>query len=74
MAGRPEEAAEVHRDLLRIYGGHALSHYEIGVIYDEMGRTTEAKSEFKIFLEMWSKADEGLPQLVDARQRLANLE
>ncbi len=73
MAGRPEEAAEVHRDLLRIYGGHALSHYELGVIYDEMGRTTEAKSEFKIFLETWSKADEGLPQLVDARHRLAAL-
>ena len=74
LSGRLEEAAAVHKELLRVYGGHALSHYYLGVIYEEMGRPRDAGQEFTKFLEMWAKADEGLPQLVDARQRLAALQ
>jgi tetratricopeptide (TPR) repeat protein len=73
MAGRLDEAARVHQELLRIYGGHALSHYELGKIYQELGRTAEAKQEFSRFLEMWADADGGLPQLENARARLAAL-
>ena len=73
MAGRLEEAEETHRELLRVFGGHALSHYEFGQIYEEMKRPAEAKKEYEKFLKMWSEADEGLPQLVDAKQRLAAL-
>jgi tetratricopeptide (TPR) repeat protein len=70
MAGRLDEAAAVHKELLRVYGGHALSYYALGQIYEEMSRPAEATREFSKFLEMWAKADEGLPQLVDARERL----
>jgi tetratricopeptide (TPR) repeat protein len=73
MAGRLEEAAAVHTELLRVYGGHALSHYQLGIIYEEMDRPQEARQEFTKFLDMWSEADEGLPQLVDARERLSAL-
>jgi tetratricopeptide (TPR) repeat protein/predicted Ser/Thr protein kinase len=73
MQGRLKEAADVHRELLRIYGGHALSHYELGTIYGEMKRPADAKREYTKFLEMWSSADEDLPQLVDAKKRLAAL-
>jgi tetratricopeptide (TPR) repeat protein len=73
MAGHLEDAAAVHRELLHIYGGHALSHFELGEIYAEMGRPDEAEREYVVFLEMWSEADEGLPQLLDARARLAAL-
>jgi pentatricopeptide repeat protein len=73
LAGRLEDAVAVHKELLRVYGGHAVSHYHLGLIYEEMGRPHDAKQEFTRFLEMWDKADEGLPQLVDARSRLAEL-
>ena len=73
MAGRLDEAAAVHTELVRVYGGHALSHYELGLIYEEMERPRDARQEFAKFLEMWDKADEGLPQLVDAQRRLAEL-
>ncbi|UCG51068.1 MAG: protein kinase [Candidatus Latescibacterota bacterium] len=73
MDGQLEEAARVNQDLLRIYGAHALSHYELGKIYDEMGRPADAVQEYTTFLEMWSDADENLWQLADARRRLTSL-
>jgi tetratricopeptide (TPR) repeat protein/predicted Ser/Thr protein kinase len=72
-AGDLEMAAEVHKALLRIYGGHALSHYELGRLYEEMGRPDEARGHYEKFLEMWRNADEGLPQPECARARLAAL-
>ena len=74
MAGRLDEAANTHKELLRVYGGHAQSHYELGKIYQQRGRPADAEEEFSKFLEMWSDADEGLPQIDDARTRLAVLE
>ena len=73
LTGRLEEAAAVHKELLHAYGGHALSHYHLGLIYQEMKLPQDAKQEFTRFLEMWARADEVLPQLVDARSRLAEL-
>ena len=73
MAGDLEKAAAVHREMLRLYGGHALSHYELGRLYEEMGRPDEAKRHFERFLEMWKNADEGLPQPEFAKARLAAL-
>ena len=74
MAGRLDEAARVHEEMLRVYRGHFLSHYDLGQIYEEMGRTSDAKKAYSVFLEAWSNADEGLPQLKDARARLAALD
>jgi serine/threonine protein kinase/tetratricopeptide (TPR) repeat protein len=73
LAGRLEEAAAVHHDLLRIYGGHALSHYALGGIYEDLNRLPDAEREYTAFLDAWAEADEGLPQVEDARQRLASL-
>ena len=73
LSGRLEEAAVVHQELLRVCGGHALSHYQLGLTYQEMERPLDARREFTKFLDMWSEADEGLPQLVDARRRLEDL-
>ncbi|UCF79215.1 MAG: tetratricopeptide repeat protein, partial [Candidatus Eiseniibacteriota bacterium] len=73
LAGRLDEAAEVLKELLRIHGGHALAHYQLGQILEEMGRTAEAEKEYSTFLRAWADADEGLPQLEYARARLAAL-
>jgi hypothetical protein len=73
MAGQLEEAAGVYQDLLRIYGAHALSHFELGQIYEEMERPADAVREYTTFLEMWSEADEDLWQVPDAQRRLTAL-
>ena len=73
LLGRPGEAVAVHKDLLKVYGGHALSHYQLGLLYEEMDQSEDAVREYERFLEMWADADEGLPQLVDAKERLSAL-
>jgi hypothetical protein len=40
---------------------------------EEMGKNAEAKKAFVTFLDRWKNADQGLPQLLDARRRLAAL-
>ena len=73
LAGRYDEAVRILQDLIAIYGGHALAHYQLGQIFEEMGRPTDAESEYNKFLVAWSSADPGLPELVDAKLRLAAL-
>jgi tetratricopeptide (TPR) repeat protein len=74
MAGRLDEAAKVHEDMLNICRGHTLSHYDLGQIYEEMGRPADAADQYTAFLTAWAKADEGLPQVEDAKIRLAALQ
>jgi tetratricopeptide (TPR) repeat protein len=73
ISGDFENAVAVNKEILRVYGGHALSHYELGKLYEEMGQPDEAKAHYSKFLEMWKNADEGLPQPEHARERLAVL-
>jgi tetratricopeptide (TPR) repeat protein len=73
LAGQLLEAASVLEEELRIFGGHAIARYELGKIYGQLGRPEEATEHLTTFLEMWSEADEDLPQLLDARQLLQRL-
>jgi len=74
MAGRLTEAVAVHERLLRVHRGRALSRYELGKLYEQMGQADRAEEEYSKFLDMWSEADEGLPQLAEAASRLTALE
>lgn len=74
MMGRLDEAAGVHENMLRLYRGHTLSHYDLGQIYEEMGRPVDAERHYVAFLEAWSEADDRLPQVEDAKGRLVALQ
>jgi len=73
QCGRIDEAVSAYKDLLIIFGGHAMSHYELGQVYEQMGRTAEAKQEYSRFLEMCAQADKGWAPVEDAKKRLARL-
>jgi serine/threonine protein kinase/tetratricopeptide (TPR) repeat protein len=73
MAGNLEKAIEVHKETLRIYGGHSVSLYELGRLNEKIGRPADAATHYATFLEMWSEADEDMPQLIDARERYDRL-
>ncbi len=73
MAGNLEESVSINEKILHVFGGHALSHYELGKLYEELGRPDEARLHYERFLEMWKNADDGLRQPEHARARLAAL-
>ncbi len=73
LAGRRDEAVQAWRDLLHVYGSHALAHYELGRLYEQMKRPAAARREYTALLAAWAHADDGLPEPAEARRRLAAL-
>ena len=49
------------------------SIYLLGKVYEQKGDSDLALKSYTRFLEMWKNADEDLPALIDAKERLKNL-
>jgi tetratricopeptide (TPR) repeat protein len=48
-------------------------HYRLAKLYQESGLSSKAISRYEKFLNIWKNADEDLPELIDAKARLARL-
>jgi hypothetical protein len=42
-------------------------------VFEEKGDREQARDQYKKFLDLWKDTDPGLPEVADARKRLANL-
>jgi tetratricopeptide (TPR) repeat protein len=49
------------------------SYYLLGLAYEESGWGNKAIEQYEEFLEIWKNADPGIPEIEDARERLAKL-
>ncbi len=48
-------------------------YYDLGRLYEKRGQTDSALNNFRKFLVLWKDADPGLPEVLDAKARLAAL-
>ena len=79
-AGNPDKAIEVYLKLLTFDPASQdrrmhipVYHYRLARLYEEKGLKDQAAAQYRIFLQLWKDADPGLPDVVDAKKRLAGL-
>jgi serine/threonine protein kinase/Flp pilus assembly protein TadD len=52
---------------------YALAFFELGKVFQDQGNTAKAIEHYEKFLSLWKDADPGLPEVDDAKRRLAGL-
>ena len=52
---------------------HPLNYYRLGKVYEQKGNKRKAKANYRKFLKLWKEADPGIPELEDAKAKLASL-
>jgi len=76
--GKPDEALKELNAAQTTYSYSRPYMYPRGIhlrgkIYETLGDTASAIESYEEFLELWKDADENLPDLIDAKARLAQL-
>lgn len=79
-SGRIDEAVAEYERLTTFVPGekdwhlvNPVYYLELGKLYEERQMAGKAVKSYERFLELWKDADPGLPEVEDARTRLAGL-
>ncbi len=79
-SGNLEEAQKEYERITSLTWGrsgsgdiYAKSFFMLGKIYQELGKKNKAIENYQKFLDLWKEADPGIPEVEDAKKRLAEL-
>jgi len=79
-SGNLEKAMGTYEDITeltigRYYWGdiYARSYYMLGKIHEQLDNTAKAIEQYEKFLSLWKDADPDLPEVGDAKKRLARI-
>ncbi len=79
-SGDLEKAEEQHKKIISLTSGRfgygdifAKSFHMLGKIYEQKGWEGKAIEQYEKFLDLWQDADPGIPEIEDAKKRLAGL-
>jgi tetratricopeptide (TPR) repeat protein len=79
-AGNPNQAIAEYEKLLTFDPGskwrrfpNPICHFRLTRLLEDKGDKAGAKEHYRKFLELWSQADPGIPEFVEAKKRLAAL-
>jgi len=72
--GELERAEELMLEAQRVSPASARTHYELALVYAEMGRHDDAVASLRRALEVWAEADPHYVWARRARDKLAELE
>jgi len=53
---------------------YVKAFYHLGIIHEKQGNKAQAVEHYTTFLDLWKDADPGIPEVEDARTRLAGLQ
>jgi serine/threonine protein kinase len=77
---RLDKAQKTFEDITQLTNGrfwsqdvYAKSFFHLGAIFEKKGDTVSAIKNYEKFLDLWRDADPGLPEVEDAKKRLASL-
>ena len=80
-AGEMDKARETYNRINRLTLGrlwwgdiYVKSFYMLGKIWEQKGDTAKATEHYEKYLDHWKDADPGIPEVADARKRLAGLQ
>jgi len=70
--GRWDEAIGEYQRILTRNPTYRLAHYHLGQAYEGKGDSDRARAEYAEFLSQWRIADADIPEILDAKRRLAS--
>jgi tetratricopeptide (TPR) repeat protein/DNA-binding winged helix-turn-helix (wHTH) protein len=69
--GRLDDAIAEYEGILRLNPNYPLAHYHLGQAYERKGERERARAAYERFLQIWQDADADIPEVIDAKARLA---
>ena len=72
--GRFDEAIAEFDRILKMNARYPLAHYGLGLAFEGKRQPALARRSYEQFLSVWAKADNDIPEVVKARERLAALQ